>query len=101
MLDDLAAWGAPQDVIEAKIAAKEQDESFLVWRENWSVLGAFLTCTTQWRVVDGMNGRAVIGFDYAGVEVGLKRAKIKLDADQWADLQVMERAALSALNTRD
>ena len=101
MLDDLAAWGAPQDIIDAKRASKEIDKDFPVWAENWDVTIAFLNSTTQWRVAEVMSGLRIIGFDYAGVKAGLKLAGIKLKSDQWSDLQVMERAALQALNSRE
>ena len=54
---------------------------------------AFLACETQWRFAVGMGGATRLGLDYPSVDVALRR----LDLDHtFADLQIMERAALTA-----
>lgn len=64
----------------------------------------FLSCQTQWkREFAGMSGELVWqGMDYSGVAVvvrmmGYRGAKV---SEVFADLQIMEAAALSALNKR-
>lgn len=69
-----------------------------VWAENWGVLELFLACATQWRV-DGMSG-TVLGLDYPGVEALLRLRRVRDRAAVFADLQVMERAALEVLHRR-
>lgn len=68
-----------------------------MWPENWAIAVLFLKCETQWRLAP--NGRA-IGFDYAGVDVVMRRnSKLAPDLDAaFEQLQVMEMAARGVLN---
>jgi len=56
-----------------------------------------LSVTSQWRHASGPNGSMPTGFDYAGVRAGLDARSTAITPDLWADLQVMEFAALSAM----
>lgn len=101
MLEGLIAGGAPEDVIEAVRARikpdEDLDDAFQVYAENWRAVLFFLQVRTQWNVISGMEGVHRIGLNYAGVETqmpGARRARKKV----WADLIVMERAALRAFN---
>ncbi len=69
-----------------------------MWPENWPAVELFLACATQWRV-DGMSG-AVLGLDYQGVEALMRIRRVRDRAALFDDLQIMERAALRALNRR-
>lgn len=69
-----------------------------MWPENWPAVELFLGCATQWRV-DGMSG-AVLGLDYQGVEALMRIRRVRDRAALFDDLQIMERAALRALNRR-
>lgn len=62
---------------------------------NWDSVMAFLACDTQWRAVAGPAGLIWIGLDYAGVDIALRR--LDFPASVFADLQVMEIAALPVL----
>lgn len=95
----MEAWDAPAEIIEQWQQTDKKTE-FGVWPEHWDVVQAFKCVTSQWRVAASMDGLLYLGFDYAGVRAGLKAAKIKLDPDQWRSLQLMESAALKALNER-
>lgn len=59
---------------------------------------AFLAVQTQWNVVGGAGGTAFVGFDYAGVRVGLRARGIAPDAQLWGDLQVMEIEVVNHMN---
>lgn len=68
---------------------------FDVWPENWDTVQLFLACRTQWRIA-AMGG--VIGLDYTGVDVVIKRLGLDVTPDMFAGLQTMERAAAAELN---
>ena len=71
-----------------------EPEGFEVYPVNWPSVRTFLACETQWQVVAGMAGGQWLGLDYAGVDVVLRRSGLK-DADAvFADIQIMEDAAL-------
>ncbi len=71
------------------------DDMFDVLSTNWDSFCAFLDCATQWRILGGLAGLSWLGLDYAGVDVVLRRRGY---ADKvFADLQLMERAALEVI----
>lgn len=72
-----------------------EEDGFEVWQANWDSVTAFLACETQWRLAVGA-AAVWLGLDYAGVDVALRR--LDLPAPVFADLQLMERAALDILN---
>lgn len=41
-----------------------------------------------------------MGLDYDGCRAGLKLAGVRVKPDLWADIQVIERGAIAALNKR-
>jgi hypothetical protein len=45
-----------------------------------------------------MGGVAMTGLDYAGARAGLDLAGIAMTPALWADVQVIERGALAAMN---
>jgi len=64
---------------------------------NWDSVIAFLNCETQWVVVVSMVGLIWWGLDYQAVDIVLRRTRVA-DADAvFADLQLMEGAALEVL----
>ncbi|WP_119157431.1 DUF1799 domain-containing protein [Caldimonas tepidiphila] len=93
---------APEDRIAAALAAVGlvaegevvRDEPFYLWPEHVAALQLWNQVQTQWRV--GLAGRT--GFDYPGIEVVMRR-RFRLrgrEADErFAELQIMERAALA------
>ena len=75
-----------------------EDETFTVWPENWPVIRLFTAVQTQWRT-SGMGGAT--GLDYPAVFATMDRllrgeTQERKDA-LFADLQVMERAALEEM----
>ncbi len=70
-----------------------------VWRSNWSALRLFCAAGTQWRTAGSMGGIGWIGLDYQAVE--LVERRLGIGPVSWADLQVMEGAALAVLNAGD
>ena len=74
--------------------AKPVDEDFGVWPENWPAIEMFLRVQTQWRTT--MSG--VIGLDYAAVQWLFKLYDVEDPRSLLEDLQVMEVAAMTAIN---
>lgn len=70
-----------------------------VWPENWPAFDLFTAMGTQWRT--GMNGPT--GLDYNVLYHKLDRKGLSLlDYEQMEiDIAVMERAALTAIQTKD
>jgi len=73
---------------------KPVDEDFGVWPENWPALEMFLRVQTQWRTTMG----GVIGLDYAAVQWLFKLYDVEDPRSLLEDLQVMEVAAMTAIN---
>lgn len=71
---------------------------FELWDINVGSFDLFLAAASQWRVVSaGLGGLVWLGLDYVGVDVLMKRTPIDdADGQLWADLMVMEDAALEA-----
>lgn len=79
--------------VDPSLIADPASEAFAVFTPNWDSVTAFLACETQWRVIAGPSGLIWTGFDYAGADVVLRRFEFANTI--FADLQVMELAALS------
>ncbi len=94
---DAETIGLPPEMIAALKETKSP--GFEVWAANWPVLDTFLSIDTQWRTVSMADGRLHwLGLDYSAVRDGFDMAEIKVPADIWRGVQVMERAAKAALN---
>lgn len=97
---DFAEMGASIEIGAPVPPDQPDDEAFEVMPCNWTSVCAFLACETQWRVVPMMAGGMAalgtsliwLGLDYAAVDIVLRRSSVPDTA--FADLQVMERAAL-------
>lgn len=87
--DDAAAFGVA-------LPEEPQSRDFEVWQENWEVVLLFMRCQTQWRTT--MSG--LLGLDYTAVAWVLKLYEIEDQRSMLEDLQVMEAAAMQALNNR-
>lgn len=87
--DDAAAFGVA-------LPEEPQSQDFEVWRENWEAVVVFMRCQTQWRTT--MSG--LLGLDYTAVAWVLKLYEIEDQRSMLEDLQVMEAAAMQALNNR-
>ncbi len=69
---------------------------FEVWEENWQAVEMFLRCQTQWRAT--MNG--VLGLDYAAVGYVLSLYAADDQRSLLEDIQTMEAAAMTVINSR-
>lgn len=70
------------------------ERTVYVWPEHLPALRLYLDAQTQWR--EGFSGAT--GLDYAGVEALLRLQGVRgpQRAERFAELQIMERAALQA-----
>lgn len=80
------------------VALPEQPrtDDFEVWEENWPVVEMFLRAQTQWRTT--MAG--VLGLDYGAVAWLFKMYAVEDPRALLEDLQVMEAAAMTVINSR-
>ena len=77
-------------------AARQTDDDFPVWDDNWQVVDLFLKLQTQWVVTMG----GVVGLNYGSVDFCLKIYGIEDKREIFEGLRVMEMAALQILNER-
>ncbi|NCP19071.1 MAG: DUF1799 domain-containing protein [Erythrobacter sp.] len=85
--------------IEGAAELRQEDGTLGIWPENWDIVMAFCAISSQWRTEALGRGRVLyVGLDYAGVQVGLSMAGLSLGPAQWQGVQVMEAAAIAALN---
>lgn len=69
-----------------------------VWPQNVAAVRAFLAVCNQWRTVSaGLAGARVIGLDYAAARAGLEMSGIAVVPGLWAEVQVIEGAAVAAM----
>lgn len=94
MAEDLAAWGAPAE-LQARFDGYDEDDLFAVDPRGWDTLLLFLAVRTQW--VCAPSGR-VMGLNYPGVDVVIRRLRLNVTPQQFTHLQTMERAALREIN---
>lgn len=87
-----------QAYVESQEPDEAEPENFPVWADNREALEVFLRLRTQWRVAVGMVETLYLGLDYAGLEAALRMIKTSDKRTLFADLQVMEFAALEVLN---
>jgi Phage related hypothetical protein (DUF1799) len=96
-IDDARADAIRWGLDPADFALPETDEG--IWEMHVPVVQAFLAVRTQLVFVAGAMGNMVCtGLDYARARAGLRMAGIRLTADQFADLQLVEQGAMQALN---
>lgn len=102
----MAEWKLPDEAraeTEAELAElHSQTADFEVHRDNWRAVCLFERLGTQWRLAVGMSGAIVLGLDYAGVAAAMALAGVRKAAQGrlFADLQLMEMAALPEMNRR-
>lgn len=100
-IDALRAFGAtPEQLAEAQDYYEALDRDFGVWAENDTALEAFCALGTQWRMLAHMSGVVWTGIEYAAIPPVLRLMAVPRAAwrDTFGALQIMERAALAALN---
>lgn len=72
-----------------------------VWTENWPIVRAFLSISTQWRSAFGRRGAFMIGLDYGAVKAGLDALGTAITPELWHGIQMMEAEAVAVLNGRE
>lgn len=72
----------------------------MLWPENVKVVEVFLALGSQWRMLAGAHGAMYLGLDYAVVQPVLELLQLKRKhwPQLFAELRMMERAALAVLN---
>lgn len=71
-----------------------------IWPGNEAAVRAFLSVESQIRFTQFGETSMAIGLDYAGARAGLRLAGLKVTPDLWSDVQVIEAAAIAALNRK-
>lgn len=79
-----------------------QPTEFEVEQENLTAVRVFVAMQTNWRIVAGMGGLVYQGLDYPSLEsvANLLCIKRKKRPELFADIQIMEAAALPILNEK-
>lgn len=76
------------------IEQEEEPEHFEVWPENWDAIEMWCRVQTQWRTSAG----GAVGLDYGVLAWFFKMYAVEDPRALLEDLQVMEGAALVAMN---
>lgn len=93
--DDLGFWDLPPDAF-----GPPDDDEVGVWPQNEAAVRAFLAIDSQFRFTPAGDGSLATGLDYAGARAGFRLAKLKVTPATWSDVQVIEAAAVAALNRK-
>lgn len=100
MIEDLRAFGAPDDVIAAHIEALKpavRDEPFLVHHVNVKAVKLFIAMQTQWREVATTAGLFRRGLDYGVIKDVAEFEELgPVGRDDFTRLRVLEVEALNA-----
>lgn len=97
MRAELRALGVPEEQLTE--IGPTPDEPITVWPANWPVVRLFLALSTQWRIATGLGPVVWLGLRYTEADVLMRREPAFATVD-FADLRLMETAALAILNTR-
>lgn len=81
----------------AEMQLRKELKDFEVWEENWDIVIMFLRMSTQW--ISGFNGAT--GFNYQSLEWLCKLYAVKDLVATFEGVQLMEMAALSAMNSKN
>ena len=96
--EDLAAFGVPEEDIEAWQERETEARNFEVWPENWPAVECFLALSTQWRHA-GATGIPT-GLDYAAIPAVARLLGHRRGRDLFEKLRIMEAEALDVLARR-
>lgn len=94
-MNDLKALGASPEQLAA-IQLQEVEIDCEVWEENWDIVLMFIRMSTQWNV--SMAG--LTGLNYPSLEWLCKLYSVEDPVAVFEGVQVMEMAALAALNAK-
>jgi hypothetical protein len=105
VLEDMKAFGAPEPVIaaaRARLMPPRAATVLPIHPDNVTAVKLFQALRTQWRLVPlSTMDRAEIrqvGLDYAAIEVTARLARLELEENDFARIQIMEAAALTAFS---
>ncbi len=84
--------------VQAEIARLSAEADCDVHSDNWEAVMLFNALSTQWHLAGGLAGAARVGLSYPAAEAVMRLHGVpaKRRAALFADLQVMELAALQA-----
>lgn len=97
---ELKQLGVPLEVMGpwAAVEAVPEEVELVLPEDCRPPVLAFLRAATQWTwITPGMGRPFPIGFNYPGVEASLRMAGVPCTPELFADLRLMERAALPLL----
>lgn len=94
-MNDLAAFGAPQEVLDQARAATRGAE-FEIWPENVETVNFFMRLQTQW-VYAGMGG--LVGLNYQSVDMlfRIERTSPKKQREILEGLRFMEAVVVNVI----
>lgn len=81
----------------AEMQSRKDKKDFEVWEENWDIVIMFLRMMTQWNI--GFSGAT--GLNYQSLEWLCKLYAVKDSVAIFEGVQLMEMAALSAMNSKN
>jgi hypothetical protein len=96
LVRQLTQLKAPQEAIEW--ALESCSPVVEIWPENFDVFQLFLSLSSQWNWAATMSRLFRTGLKYESVEAIMRIEKIKNRSVVLHDIQIMEFAALSAMN---
>lgn len=100
MIDELVAFGAPEEVIEetrARLAPVVRDQTFLVHPDNVPAVKVFAAMQTQWREVGTMTRIVRRGLDYSVLPIVAEAEGVEpLRGMHFRRLQILEVEAMNA-----
>ena len=102
-LEDMRVLGAPQEAIDewrAQFQKQEEEEVIVLPADCRAAVAAFLAVDTQWNKLVVGDRLLATGLNYVGVRVALRFLRMPVSPALFADLQVMESAALAAMAER-
>jgi hypothetical protein len=85
---------SPEQIAAVRLSTVQKD--FEVWEENWDAVLMFVRMSTQWNT--SMAG--LTGLNYPSLEWLCKLYSVKDPVAIFEGVQVMEAAALAALNSK-
>ncbi len=82
---------------------EKRNDDFEVWEDCWEAVLFFCACQYRWRYKANLEKTVLDGLDVPQIEsdMRLRGWKRKKQQAMWADLLVMETAAMQVINERE
>lgn len=103
VLEDMKILGAPQQAIDewrAQLKQQEEEDVIELPADCRAAVRAFFAVDTQWNNLVVGDRLLATGLNYVGVRAALRFLRMPVSAALFADLQLMESAALAAMAER-